>query len=163
MIRASDREREATTLRLRAAHVEGRLETDELEERVAAAQRAVTRADLDALEADLPGRAPHLDTTEGVPWWPGRRPFSERKLLDTSPEEARIAALAHMVPAMERHRFPLTKESDEALVFAERRPGRIGADRVTVRFLPAPDGRTLVLAHGTARLGVRRAFAKLAD
>jgi hypothetical protein len=30
---ASDREREATVLRLRAAHLEGRIETDEFEER----------------------------------------------------------------------------------------------------------------------------------
>ena len=31
---ASDREREATVLRLRAAHLEGRIETDEFEDRV---------------------------------------------------------------------------------------------------------------------------------
>jgi Domain of unknown function (DUF1707) len=53
-MRASDAERERTveTLRLHAA--DGRLDADELERRVEAAFAATTRADLDALEADLP-------------------------------------------------------------------------------------------------------------
>ena len=162
-IRASDRERDAATARLRTAHIEGRLSTEELEDRVARAQTAATRADLDALEADLPGPRPDLELTDGVPWWPGRRVFAERKLLDASPGECRTNALAFMAPSLERFGFHLTKETPEALIFAQRPRGQVGADRVTVRFLPVPDGRTLVLAHGTAPLKIRRAFAKLTD
>jgi len=163
-IRASDREREAATLRLRAAHLEGRLDVEELEERVARVQTARTRADLDAVEADLP-RRPHaaIDTTDGVPWWPGRRPFSERKLLDTPLDEVRESALAFMVPSLERHGYVLSKEDAEVLVFAFKRPGQLGSDRITLRFRDAGDRRTLVLAHGTAPLRVRRAFARLSD
>jgi hypothetical protein len=87
---ASDREREATVLRLRAAHLEGRIETDEFEKRVSRAQAAGTRAELDAIEADLP-------------------------------------------------------------------------ERITVRFRDLGDRRTLVLAHGVAPLGIRRAFARMSD
>ncbi len=150
-------------LRLRAAHLEGRLETDELEDRVARAHAARTRDELDAVEADLPERRPDLSTTSGVPWWPGRRPFAERKLLENPPDECRRNALAFIVPALERTGYQLTKEAEDVLVFADRRGLAPGGDRITVRFLPAPDRRTLVLAHGTAPLNVRRAFAKLDD
>ena len=162
-LRASDREREAAVLRLRAAHLEGRLDTEELEERVARAHAARTRAELDAVEGDLPARSRDLGTTSGVPWWPGRRPFAERKLLDNPPDECRRSALAFIVPALERTGYQLSKETDETLVFADRRGLAPGGDRITVRFLPAPDDRTLVLAHGTAPLNIRRAFAKLTD
>jgi hypothetical protein len=162
-LRASDREREAAVLRLRAAHLEGRIETEELEDRVARAQAARTRDELEAVEADLPGRPLELATTTGVPWWPGRRPFSERKLLDNPPAECRRSALAFIVPALEKTGFQLSKETDETLVFADRSGLAPGGDRITIRFLPAPDRRTLVLVHGTAPLSIRRAFAKLTD
>jgi uncharacterized protein DUF1707 len=55
---ASDRERQATELRLRAAHLEGRLEVEELEARIGRAQAARTREELDAVEADLSAAAP---------------------------------------------------------------------------------------------------------
>jgi Domain of unknown function (DUF1707) len=161
-LRASDREREAATLRLRAAHLEGRIETEELEERIARVQTARTRADLDAVEADLPGRpAAVVGTTSGVPWWPGRRAFSERKLLDAPLEEVREAALAFIVPPLERHGFQLAREEADVLVFSDRRGPAPGGDRITLRLRDAGDRRTLVLAHGTAPLAVRRAFAKL--
>ncbi len=70
---ASDREREAAVLRLRAAHLEGRIETDEFEERVGRAESARTRAELEAIEADLPERSgAAVRPTSGVPWFPGR-------------------------------------------------------------------------------------------
>jgi Domain of unknown function (DUF1707) len=53
-LRVSDAEREAVVERLRGAGAEGRLDPDELGERVAAADRARTHADLAALVADLP-------------------------------------------------------------------------------------------------------------
>ena len=53
-LRASDADRDATAERLRRAAVEGRLEPDELEERLHAALRARTYGDLERLVADLP-------------------------------------------------------------------------------------------------------------
>ncbi len=57
--RASDAEREHVAERLREACLEGRLDTDELDERLAAALSARTRGELTVLLADLPvARAP---------------------------------------------------------------------------------------------------------
>ena len=52
-IRASDAEREATAERLRAAAMEGRLDHDELEERLAAAYGARWSSELARLTADV--------------------------------------------------------------------------------------------------------------
>jgi hypothetical protein len=54
-LRASDTDRDAVTERLRVAAGEGRLDPDELEERVDSALRARTYGELDRLVADLPG------------------------------------------------------------------------------------------------------------
>jgi hypothetical protein len=56
--RASDSERDATADQLRIAAGDGRLDHDELEERLEAAYAARTRGELDALTSDLPGEAP---------------------------------------------------------------------------------------------------------
>jgi hypothetical protein len=52
--RVSDAEREAVAERLRHAAAEGRLDTDELSDRVERAYRAQTSTDLEPLTADLP-------------------------------------------------------------------------------------------------------------
>src|SRR6478735_10278048 len=57
-MRASDAEREAAVGVLRTAANEGRLDTEELEERVAAAYAARTRGELMALLDDLPNAPP---------------------------------------------------------------------------------------------------------
>jgi hypothetical protein len=53
-LRASDAEREAVADRLRGAAAEGRLDPEELDERLGRAYAARTHAELDALTADLP-------------------------------------------------------------------------------------------------------------
>jgi Domain of unknown function (DUF1707) len=53
-VRVGDDERQATVERLAQHFRTGRLSADELEERTAAANAAVTRGDLVKLEADLP-------------------------------------------------------------------------------------------------------------
>ena len=53
-VRASDADREAIVTRLQAAVGEGRIDLDEFGQRADAAYAAVTRAELDALVADLP-------------------------------------------------------------------------------------------------------------
>jgi len=55
--RASDAEREAVVARLRDAAGEGRLNVEELAERIDAAYAAQTRAELEPLTADLPAPA----------------------------------------------------------------------------------------------------------
>lgn len=54
-LRASDAEREAAGQALRRHHTDGRIDTDELQERLDRCYRARTRGELDALLADLPG------------------------------------------------------------------------------------------------------------
>jgi hypothetical protein len=53
-VRASDAERESCALALRHHYEQGRLDADELEERLGQAARARTRGDLRALTRDLP-------------------------------------------------------------------------------------------------------------
>jgi hypothetical protein len=69
LLRASDADRDAVTDRLREAAGEGRLEPEELEQRVGAALRARTYGDLAPLVADLPRR-------RGTPWRARGRPTS---------------------------------------------------------------------------------------
>ena len=57
-IRASDAERERVATLLRDHAAEGRLEVDELDERLRRAYAARTRSELDVLTADLPPRLP---------------------------------------------------------------------------------------------------------
>jgi hypothetical protein len=52
--RASDAERDLAADALRRHHADGRLSTDELEERIARAYAATTRGELDQVFADLP-------------------------------------------------------------------------------------------------------------
>jgi hypothetical protein len=54
-LRASDADRDAVADRLRRAAIEGRLDPDELDERLAVALSAKTYGELDPLLADLPG------------------------------------------------------------------------------------------------------------
>lgn len=54
ILRASDADRDAVVERLRTAAAEGRLDTDELDERLGAALRSRTYGELDGLLTDLP-------------------------------------------------------------------------------------------------------------
>jgi hypothetical protein len=60
-LRASDADRDAVAERLREAAVEGRLEPEELEERLHDALRARTYGDLHGLMADLPAKPMRLE------------------------------------------------------------------------------------------------------
>lgn len=74
LIRASDAEREEAIDRLRAHAAEGRLDVEELEERIAAAYAARTRDELAPLFADLPEERPRRAVTRrrrfGPEWYP---------------------------------------------------------------------------------------------
>jgi Domain of unknown function (DUF1707) len=70
-LRASDAERESTVTLLRKHGVDGRLDVDELEQRVGAAYQARTRGDLAGLLDDLP--RPQTTTRAVQPAWPHHR------------------------------------------------------------------------------------------
>jgi hypothetical protein len=53
-LRVADADREQVVEELREHALAGRLSSEEMEERIGSAYRAMTRADLDALRADLP-------------------------------------------------------------------------------------------------------------
>jgi hypothetical protein len=57
-LRASDAEREATVERLRVAAMEGRIDAEELDERLTSAYAARWRSELDVLTADVTPRPP---------------------------------------------------------------------------------------------------------
>ena len=71
-LRASDADREQVVDVLRESAGEGRLDADELEQRLEAAYSARTFAELDALTADLPRRrsgTPSRPGSERAPQW----------------------------------------------------------------------------------------------
>lgn len=68
-IRASDSDRDRVAERLRQAAVEGRITTDELEERLEAAAAARTYGELDPLVADLPVSRPAQPPRARAPRW----------------------------------------------------------------------------------------------
>lgn len=63
-LRAADADREAVAVRLREEHLAGRLDTDELQERIERCYVAKTYAELDAVLVDLPRPQPR--TTRGT-------------------------------------------------------------------------------------------------
>jgi hypothetical protein len=65
-LRVSDADRDAAAERLRDAAADGRLDPDELEERVAAAYSAKTAGELTVLTEDLPERPPEPPSREPV-------------------------------------------------------------------------------------------------
>src|SRR4051812_50224478 len=69
-LRAGDGDREALAAILREQHLEGRLDSDEFQERLDACMAAKTYADLDRLVTDLPGGEPAQARPAGRP--PGR-------------------------------------------------------------------------------------------
>src|SRR3954469_18641318 len=76
-LRASDADRERIAAALRRHHVDGRLDTDELQGRLGACYAARTLGELEPLLADLPGAGRPAARARGggaPPWastWPG--------------------------------------------------------------------------------------------
>jgi len=74
-LRAADSDRETVADILREQHVAGRLDSDELQERIDRCYSAKTYADLDAVVADLPREQPQPSRARSRwPWpWPWPR------------------------------------------------------------------------------------------
>jgi hypothetical protein len=73
-LRASDHDRERVAEVLRAAAADGRLDLDEMDERLSAVYSARTYADLEPLVRDLPGPSTSPVPLAGVPPRPGEVP-----------------------------------------------------------------------------------------
>lgn len=86
-LRAADSDREAVADILREQHVAGRLDTDELQERIERCYAAKTYAELDAVIDDLPRE----ESRTGSPWSIWRRP----RLVLVLPLLIAIVALSH--------------------------------------------------------------------
>lgn len=71
-IRISDADREQVAARLREHFAEGRLTSEELDQRITAALSAKTAGDLRQVMADLPGPAPVPPPAGQGPPWAGR-------------------------------------------------------------------------------------------
>jgi hypothetical protein len=72
-IRISDADRERVTARLREHFAEGRLSSEELDERITAALSAKTFGDLRRIMADLPDPEPAPPQARQSPSWAARR------------------------------------------------------------------------------------------
>lgn len=87
-LRAADADRDTAAETLREQHLAGRIDTDELQERIERCYAAKTYAELDALLADLPGEERSASGRRG---W-GRRPVA---LLPLVPPLIVALALSH--------------------------------------------------------------------
>jgi hypothetical protein len=69
-LRAADSDRDAVADILREQHVAGRIDDDELQDRIERCYTAKTYADLDAVIADLPHEEPAVTSGRGLRLWP---------------------------------------------------------------------------------------------
>ena len=184
-LRASDDDREDVVERLRSHHLAGRLTTEELEERVAGAHAAVTLADLEALQEDLPDIAqPPAQPAAGstFPHMPGHVSFSQRRKLAVTVEQAREDALVHLLPALANHGYHLVDSTERTLTFSgSHRPvwtyvvavlafplGLVALLHtrphwLAIEFRARGPAHSVMVAHGVASLPVRRMFAQLGE
>jgi hypothetical protein len=177
-VRASDAERDAAVEHLRGAAVEGRLTLEELADRSEAANRAVTRAELARLTADLPPPLPaaplpaHKVSTMGditrsgawiVPEQSRYRAWMGSIVLDL--RQARIAA-----PEVHIHAYTpfgtidlLVPEGVAVEVRARARLGQIRQEET--RALPGAPRIVLTggSVFGTIRIRHQRLWEKIAN
>ena len=164
-VRASDEDRDRVVAALKEHCTAGRLTLDELPGRVERAYAATTLGELAELTRDLPGRSPRAREaapagTAGRPWVPGIFPFSETIEFDRPLAEVETQALRLIAPRLARAGFDLVVSDGPNMLFL--RTGRlVRTHRVQLRLTALGDDRTHLMVHGSAPLGIRRAFAEL--
>jgi hypothetical protein len=158
-VRASDREREVVADALRSHCAAGRLQVDELEQRLGAALSAATVAELEHLLRDLPGGvpAPRSAQKKIKPGLPGLRTFRQEHELPSDCELAFREALQDILPVMVGAGYGVICCVDNELLVFERHD-----ERVVMSFNASTNGGTRLVVQGTARWRVRKAFANLA-
>ena len=183
-LRASDADRDAAVEALRTHALAGRLDADELEERIEKAYAAKMLSELAALQVDLPRLAvrPSPARSRPRPRVPGRMGFTYRWRSPTDPNVTMRELMTFVVPPMERWGYDLTQRFDGRLRFErETRPlwtfllavllfpfGLLALlykdrERVTIDLDEDEERGTQIVASGVAPLPVRRAFAELED
>jgi hypothetical protein len=164
-MRAADEDRERVVAALKEHCTAGRLTLDELPERVERAYAAATLAELEELTRDLPGRqrAPaKAARAQGVklPRMPGTAPFMETIEFDRPVAVVETEALRAIAPRLARYGFILVASDRRILMFV-RSGMTLRTHRVQLRLDELEGNRTRMTVHGTAPLGIRRAFAQL--
>src|SRR3954451_7951581 len=178
-MRASDAEREATVGVLRAAAQEGRLDTDELEERIAAAYAAKPRGELMALVDDLPPAPAPPPPVRALPRAPGTTGFIARWRARVPVEHATAELMEFVVPPLRAHGYQVVSRTPTEIVFTRtRRPAwtivvavavfpigllaLLHTQKESFVLSAVAHGReTTIIAQGEAPLRIRRALAEL--
>ena len=181
-LRASDADREAAVDALRRHAAAGRLDVEELDERVEKAFAAKMVSELNELQVDLPRlavRPPPTARASRRPWLPGRWAFTCRWHSPASAKVTMRELMTFVVPPMERWGYDVTQRWDGRLRFErETRPAwtflvaillfpfgllaLLYKDREQVTIdLDEDEHGTHLVASGIAPLPVRRAFAEL--
>jgi hypothetical protein len=161
-IRASDAERAEVAEALRAHCAAGRLQVEELEQRLAAALSAHTVGELERLVQDLPRErpapalAPRAASGKVRPGLPGLRSFRQPHEFSAAPERSFRQALEHILPVMVAEGFNVISRVEQELLVFERRD-----ERVILSFNRSAAGGTRLVVQGRARWRVRKVFAKL--
>jgi Domain of unknown function (DUF1707) len=164
-VRASDEDRERVVAALKEHCAAGRLTLDELPDRVERAYAAATLAQLEELTRDLPGRQREPAKAAGTqrakpPRMPGTAPFTETIEFDRPVAEVETEALRAIAPRLARYGFSLVSSERRMLLFV-RSGMMLRTHRVQLRLDELDGNRTRMTVHGTAPLGIRRAFAQL--
>ena len=164
-VRASDEDRDRVVAALKEHCAAGRLTLDELPGRVERAYAATTVGELAELTGDLPGRSRRPREAApagegGRPWVPGILPFSETIEFERPLADVETQALRLIAPRLARAGFDLVVGDSRNMLFL--RTGRLlRTHRVQLTLTPLSDSRTHLMVHGSAPLGIRRAFAEL--
>lgn len=181
-LRASDADREHAAEALRRHGAEGRLTTDELEDRLSQALAATTVGQLAALQEDLPAAPrPAVEPREVKVGWPGLRSFRQQHILESAPTGAWRSVVQHIVPNLVSGTHTMVDERPgEMLVFRSvTRPWWVWLacvaffpigllalmvrteTRIVLTLTRLEDGRTQLDVRGQATRPVRRAFAEI--
>jgi Domain of unknown function (DUF1707) len=181
-LRASDADRERVIAALHRHHADGRITSEELEERIGTVWATKYESELGAVLVDLPDVAEPapLPPAKKRPRMPGRLEFAGQWHSPAPRDETIVSAMQHLAPALSIDGYGLVERTPDRAVFVRRRtPGWVwlvvvlafpfgllallakAEDRVAIEFVPRADGSTLVYASGVAPLTLRRAFADL--
>jgi Domain of unknown function (DUF1707) len=159
-VRASDADRQQVAEALRSHFAAGRLQADDLEQRVQIALAATTIADLQALTDDLPASAPPLPATGAgrpvkVGGW-GNLEFRQEHVLPSPRIAAWQQTMTDIAPAMAAYGYAIVASHEPDFIVFE-----LAGSRVAVSLVDLGDNHTRLVAAGTARRPVRKAFAGL--
>lgn len=186
-LRAGDADRERVVGQLRRHHLDGRLDGDELEERLGRAYAARTLGDLAGLVGDLPAvSAPSAPLPAAPPQkagWIGRRSFGQTHELPVPVPAAYREGMRSIAASMGQYGFRLRERNEgQSLVFErDERPLWVwvvcvlafpfglfalmvkSAQEVRIDFVALPGSRSRLLVTGRTGRHVRKALLQLSD